>query len=245
MKLKSVDVELKPIHEEVLDFIEECYEQDVEMFGQEQFMTYSDGEEEEKYYRNWLKNQRDWEYIYLRGNCYFFAEQLHKAFENSKIVFRDDFGHAAVEIEGLVFDVRGIVADGYEYVDATPLMHLYGKCWGFHEEEDGPTSMLYPRGLFNILQQKSEEVLVNNSWDILAQEQVLYSLDRLLYGDGYERWIGDLADEDFFSLAEQNGWDQILREYDEERNNRFNWDNTWNNDDEEEDGNDWGYNSGR
>ena len=114
---------LKPIHQEVLDFIDEYYEIDKEVFKLD-------------------LTRQEWERIYLNGNCYFFAKQLQEAFSQANLLFREDVGHAVVEIEGLLFDVRGILTENFsnhKYIVNTPLFEKYAQCWSYSWEEDGPT----------------------------------------------------------------------------------------------------------
>lgn len=187
---------LKPIHQEVLDFIDEYYEIDKEAFKLD-------------------LTRQDWERIYLNGNCYFFAKQLQEAFPQANLLFREDVGHAVVEIEGLLFDVRGILTENFsnhKYIVNTPLFEKYAQCWSYSWEEDGPTDQLYPKGIMELISVPCDSILKETHqiiWELPDDEEFELAdqaIDEVLgYIKDYFRILLKQKPE-ILEDIEKNGW---------------------------------------
>ena len=54
--------------------------------------------------------------VFTNGCCYWFAYILHARFPDSEIVYSDRFIHFATKINGIVYDIRGVVPSQDEYV---------------------------------------------------------------------------------------------------------------------------------
>lgn len=172
---------LKDIHQEVLDFIEDFRDIDEEIFEL--------GVDEER-----------WIDIYTRGNCYFFAKQLSKAFGNAKIWFTDCVGHAVTEIEGVLFDARGLVPYRWseEFLEENPLFEINGKCWSHDWERGFAGRELY----FPTLSQVVNEPIQNyrgHVEDEELEEFVIHMMSEFIY-----EHMTDNAN--VVEKAMENGW---------------------------------------
>lgn len=190
---------LSSLHEEVLQFIEDCREQDEETFDlkieeklyvKHEYETYNESKERQK--------ASEWSKIYLRGNCYFFAKVLHKAFPEGEIVFATYGSHAAVTIDGLTFDARGIMLENEDdlYVPGSKLMHMFAEAWSHNYETGYAGRDLYQDVVANIVSQPLEQLINTSGWerDYLVDDIV----DTLICSFDENHRV--------FDIAMQNGW---------------------------------------
>ena len=181
----------KKVHKEVLEFIEDFKEIDDEVFDL--------SSRHENLWRHWAE-------IYLRGNCYFFANQIAKAF-NGKIFIREDVGHAVAEVEGLLFDSRGIVADDidpFDYVPSTPALESYAQAWSFNLADNGPSRDLYPLFIPKVV-----ETTYDENYNILEDAGVEEDMICDILSDlGYWAlgFIKRHCDIELYNQALDNGW---------------------------------------
>ena len=207
----------EPIHEEVLEIIEDIKSQDVE-YLEEEFDFILDilrGTKEQaiaslnnagmpinnyNIYQTILDDesfQSAWSQVYLRGNCYFFAKTLSSLIPGSTILFREGIAnHAIVEVEGVGFDARGVVSEDIRYYEGSTLSHMFAECWSFDAKILGPSAKLYPSALKQIVEQPYEELVSLGNWaDKVAAEEVIRALEYSFYVEDPE-----------WELAERNGW---------------------------------------
>lgn len=191
----------KKIHNEVLQFIEDQKEIDREYFdiGDDDMV---------------------WQRIYTNGNCFFLANQIHEAFPQSEIYFREDYSHAVTEVEGLLFDVRGIVMDGWNYVPGVQAAIDYAKCWSHDFKRGWASGDMYKKQLsemlqmpFSVFQEEIEQIDDKN-------------LEQVFHYDILQA-IGDLFDDndELYQIGIDNGWPigsqenyYLFNMFDEERN---------------------------
>lgn len=58
-----------------------------------------------------FKHREELEYVFLNGNCYFFALILCERFKNAKVKLMQIENHFVTEIEGRLYDIRGDVTE--------------------------------------------------------------------------------------------------------------------------------------
>lgn len=57
------------------------------------------------------------EELFTTCACYWFSVILNQRFHNSTIVYNPDQIHFATKIDGVVYDILGVVEDDSEYID--------------------------------------------------------------------------------------------------------------------------------
>lgn len=181
---------LQDSHQEVLDFIEDFRDIDEEIFELN-------------------VNEDDWVKIYLTGNCYFFAKQLSKAFGNAQIWFNDSIGHAVTEIEGVLFDARGVVPYrwGEDFLEENPLLELNGNCWSHDWTRGYAGRQLYFPTLKEAVKTPVHEY-IGHTDDEELEEWVLHMLTQFIYD-----YMTD--DAEVITAAIANGWLEEWDEWDE------------------------------
>lgn len=200
-------VRFKKVHKEVLQFIEDYQDIDNEYFDIP--------------IDNQVERDR-WERIYTNGNCSFLAFQIGKAFPNVKYWFTNTYSHIVAEVEGLLFDVRGVVVMDRmfsSYVPATEPALLYANCWS-HDYDDGyATSDMYIKGLPAIISKpydEWQEEIEDENLQYVFQYEIPDAVRSLFFGT------------DNYNVALNNGWLEHGHDYDY---------NSWENEDEPD--NEW------
>jgi hypothetical protein len=186
----------KPVHKEVLQFIEDCKETDMELFGVDEL---------------------EWEEIYLKGNCYFFAKQIKNAFPQAKILFNQGVGHAVAEVEGLLFDSRGLLTTEIEpsaFIESTPLFEAYAECWSYDGINGRPSDALYPDTLTQIVEKSAYDFVNEKLWNAEVygaedEDEASYILEDSIYEvvSNIQYCIKKLLHKpEHLEKAQQNGW---------------------------------------
>lgn len=185
----TVIMPLKDIHYEVLEFINDFYETDKEYFDLEM-------------------EKGGWEGIYLRGNCYFFAKEVAKAFSNSQVWFNDTLSHAVAEVDGVLFDARGIVPYSYDddFFEDNPFLTMLGNCWSYDWDAHSAGKKMYFVNLKEVLQTPAYSYLGYledqelEEWGMSMTQQFIYD------------YMTD--DIELVRVAVENGWiDQDAAEW--------------------------------
>ena len=188
-------------HKEVLQFIEDSRELDEELFD----VHFTNESINVDYLSDFMplrsNHYDDWERIYLRGNCYFFAKQLVQAFNDAKLWFTEGFGHAVVEIENCFFDARGVLTtseiDG-DFFPSNLLAESLAECWSYDYEDGSAGNVLYESSIKQIINQPVQYFIDDDvdDWDL---EFLLQEAENLIY-----RYFNEYDEE--YNVAYDNGW---------------------------------------
>lgn len=202
-----MDTKLTNKHIEVLNWIEDFKEQDQEVFS------------------DYIINERTQIEIYKMGNCSFFAFELQNAFPEGEIWVDDGLGHAAVSIDGVLFDITGIIAspdpDSYNGIFFDPMDDSFHKATDLEIElikawshKNGwPESDLYAEAGINLIKQKAKNFYdsINELFDMMGEWYVEDIIGNIKWT--FQRTYAETNEDLFNQLTEENGWNDFIEEF--------------------------------
>jgi len=194
-------MKLNSTHKEVIKWIEDFKEQDYENFPKDI---------EDELYEN---------LIYMKGNCSFFAFELLNAFPQGEIWTNEDFSHAVVEIEGLLFDIRGILfvetVFGIIFDTFSPATRIEIEIMKAWSHKDGSSSSeLYPEVAINLLNKKAFDFY--DCFETLSYDEDSWALSNIiaeirhLFGNTLDY----IAEKDYEDKLFNNRWSEVLNDFD-------------------------------
>ena len=197
-------------HIEVLNWIEDFKEQDLECF--------KDYIKSNSYPRAIIHD------IYTCGNCSFFAFELAEAFPEGKIWVTKNFNHALVEIDEILFDISGIkIIEDFEinisdievnkklYRRATDLEIEIIKFWSY--KNGGPTGDMYETNGLKLLKKKAKNFYITA--DLLYEKLSEKELRKIYknFNVMLDKIYCKLGEKNFYNLLQENGWKDFLENY--------------------------------